>query len=386
MPESRWSNTTFLDTLRDQGDRLADQTLETLLADHGTDAVSRLFRIMHTNTDALPADTPPAIKHFFETSANLPDWVDRERLQRGEDVYFEHAFPIALVLLAMSLPVGYSAPNLSKILHLSGDLETHPYKRLMGVLQMVVDVGSRDGFEPSGSAIITAQKLRLLHAGVRSIADRKLPDYRATYGVPVNHEDMLATIMGFSYLVIVGMRRLGIALSDADAEDLYYPWRVFAHMMGIHPPDAPNDGSLVPDDLAAATAFYDAYAARHFVSADRNPEGVVLARDNLTMIQDMLPKILRAVGLGILPRIYMNDLMTPEECARVDIRPVVGHGILKWLLYRIPGWLQKVADVAPGHSADALSRMLFQGMITKAWDGHVHFLVPDSIADLRRLA
>lgn len=386
MSESRWSNTAFLDSLRDQGDFLADQTLDKLLADHGTRAVSRLFRIMHTNAEALPAETPPAVVGFFTASGSLPDWVDHDRLRRGADLYFEHAFPIALVLLAMSLPVGYSAPNLTQILHLSGDLETHPYKRLMGVLQMVVDVGSRDGFEPDGRAIVTAQKLRLLHAGVRHITDQKLPDYRATYGVPVNHEDMIATIMGFSYLVIVGLRRLGIPLSDTDAEDLYYPWRVFAHMMGIHPPDAPDDGSLVPKDLAEATAFYDTYAARHFVAADRNAEGVVLARDNLEMIQNFIPKLLRVFGLGILPRIYMNDLMTREECARVGIRPVLGHGILKWFFNRVPGWLQRVADRAPGHSAEALSRMLFQGMIVKAWDGHVHFLVPDSVAQLRRLA
>ncbi len=386
MSESRWSDSVFLDTLREQGDDLADRTVGELITDHGVDAVSRLFRIMHTNTNALPADTPQAIARYFEVSAELPDWVDRDQLHRGEDVYFKHAFPLALVLLAMSLPVGYSAPNLSQILHMSGDLETHPYKRLMGVLQMVVDVGSRNGFEPSGRAIVTAQKLRLLHAGVRHITDRKLPDYRQTYGVPVNHEDMLATIMGFSYLIVVGMERLGIKLSSTDAEALYYPWRIFAQIMGIHPPGAPEDGTLVPENLSAAAAFYEAYSKRHFVGSDQNPEGVVLARDNLRMVQDLMPKILRVFGLGIIPRIYMNDLMTREECARVGIRPVVGHSILKWLVYRVPGWLQKVAEAAPGDSAEALSRLVFQGMIVKAWNGQVHFLIPDSVADLRRLA
>ncbi len=386
MPEDRWSDNAFLDSLRRQGDELADRTVEKLIAGHGIESVNHLFQIMHVNAERLPAGTPPPVVRFFEETAGLPGWVDRDRLRHGEEVYFEHAFPVALTLLAKSLPEGYSAPNLAKILHMSGDLETHPYKRLMGVLQMVVNVGGRGGFDPGGRAIVTAQKLRLLHAGVRHVADRVLPDYRATFGVPVNHEDMLATIMGFSYLVIEGIERLGIELSSEDAEDLYYPWLVFAQIMGIHPPGRPEDGSLVPQDMAEAGVFYDAYSARHFVESAGNPEGVVLARDNLRMMQDMMPKFLRALGLGVIPRIYMNDLMTREACARVGIKPVAGHSILKWLLHRVPGWLQRVADDAPGHSAEALSRLLFQGMIVKAWNGEVHFLVPDSIAALRRLA
>jgi len=386
MPETRWSDANFLDSLRQQGDELADRTVAELIADNGVESVNQLFKVMHSNVEAIPPDTPPPVARFFEASAGLPEWVDRERLRRGEGVYFEHAFPMALTLLAKSLPEGYSAPNLSKILHMSEDLETHPYKRLMGVLQMVVNVGSRGGFDAGGQAIVTAQKLRLLHAGVRHVADRVLPDYREAYGVPVNHEDMLATIMGFSYLVIEGLERLGTGLTKDPAEDLYYPWRIFALIMGIHPPGQPDDGSLVPEDLAQAKEFYDSYSARHFVGPEANPEGVVLARDNLRMMQDLMPKLLRALGLGVIPRIYMNDLMTREGCARVGIRPVAGHSILKWLLHRVPRWVQRVADDTPGGAAEALSRMLFQGMIVKAWDGEVSFLVPDSVAALKRLA
>ncbi len=386
MSHSRFADGDFLDGLREQGDDLADRTVAELVAEHGVESVGELFKVMNGNQDAPPSEAPRRVVRYFEESAGLPDAVDRDRLRRGEDLFFEHAFPVALVLLAKSLPEGYSAPVLSKILHMSEDLETHPYKRLMGVLQMVVNVGSRGGFEPSGRAIMTAQKLRLLHAGVRHVADRVLPNFRETYGVPVNHEDMLATIMGFSYLVIEGLERLDIELSSADAEDLYYPWAVFAQLMGIHPPGQPQDSSLVPQTLEEAHTFYEAYKARHYVGAEGNPEGVALARDNLRMMQDMMPKFLRALGLGVVPRIYMNDLLTREACDRVGISRVAGHGFLKSILFRVPGWMQRAADAAPGHSAERLSRLLFQGMIVKAWDGEVHFLVPDSVAGLRRLA
>jgi hypothetical protein len=159
-----------------------------------------------------------------------------------------------LVLLASSLPRGYAAPCLCEILSISRDLERHPYGRLMGVVQLLINISDADAFDGTGRAVVTARKLRLLHAGVRSIAERYRPGYQARYGVPVNHEDMLATIMGFSLLLIDGIRRLRLPLADEEAEDLYYLWRTFAVLMGIHPEGRPQDDSLVPATLADAAA------------------------------------------------------------------------------------------------------------------------------------
>jgi hypothetical protein len=245
-----------------------------------------------------------------------------------------HAMPAALVLLTKSLPAGYAAPNLARILHVSGDLERHPYARTLGVLQMVLNVCTCRGFETGGEAVITAQKLRLLHAGVRAIVRQQLPDYEAAYGVPVNQEDMLGTIMGFSYLVIVGLRQLGAGLSPAEEEDFYYLWRIYAQLMGIFP-------AYVPETVIDAAAFYAAYARRHYVAAGDNPAGVHLAAADLRMLQELLPRALRCLGLGLLPRLYMWELLGPEGCGRVGIAPVCGHYMLRWLTYHLPRlWLR----------------------------------------------
>src|SRR5215203_7332967 len=84
--------------------------------------------------------------------------------------------------------------SLHDALPISRDLARSPYDRLLGVLQMLVRVCSVHGFEPAGCVILTAQKMRLLHAGIRTIVPRHRPGYEQRYGVPVNHEDMLATI------------------------------------------------------------------------------------------------------------------------------------------------------------------------------------------------
>jgi hypothetical protein len=56
---------------------------------------------------------------------------------------------------------------------------------------------------------------------------------------------------------------------------------------------------------------------------------VQLAWDNLRMLQDLIPRAWRLVGLGVVPRIYMQDLIGAEGCARVKIPPVLGHRLLK---------------------------------------------------------
>ena len=117
-------------------------------------------------------------------------------------MFWKHAYSIALVLLAKSLPEGYAAPNLAQVLNMSGDLRNRTYKRLLATLQLVLNVSSCTGFGPNGRAIISAQKLRLLHAGTRYITRKARPHFEEQYGVPVNQEDMLGTILGFSLLVI----------------------------------------------------------------------------------------------------------------------------------------------------------------------------------------
>lgn len=380
-PAERWTDE-VLDRLRLQGDPRAHQAVEELQREHGARATALVFATMSANDTPLPPDAPRPLKEFFADTSELPPGVDHARLQRGEQVFMTHAFPAVLVLLTKSLPSGYAAPNLTLILNLSGDLIRSPYRRVLGVLQMIVNVCSPRGFEPDGKAIVTAQKLRLLHEGVRRIARQRLPGFEKRYGVPVNHEDMMATVVAFSYLVLEGFRRLELGLTRDEEEDYYYVWRVFAQLMGI-PPDG------IPVDVKDAAAFYAAYARRHYVRAAANPDGVALADANLRMLRRMIPRPLRWLGLGIVPRLYMRELMLPQECKEIGLRPVRGHRLLRQLLHHLPSlWLRpwQGADRRDWHVHAGLSRLIFQGLIDRTWSGEVRFLVPESLADLRKLA
>lgn len=389
---TRWSDDAFLDCLRLDGDAEADECLAAL--GNSRETFGPLFRFLNSNEAKVPDEAPPAIRAFFSQCLRTPapegQAPDFDRLRAGEQVFLSHACCAALVLLANSLPAGYAAPNLSKVLVLSGDLQTHPYKRLLGVLQMIVNVTARNGFEPTGKAVVTAAKLRLLHAGVRRIARHRMPDYDSRFGTPVNHEDMLGTLMGFSLLVIRGLQELGVGLSARDADAYYYVWRTFGLAMGIHPRGAPHSTEYLPATLAEAAEFYQAYERRHYRDAPENPEGVELTRACLMMLEHIVAHTpARHLGAGRVPRVYMQRMLGARGLQQRGVAPLRGHHVLQWMLLtplRVWTWLGSRADGSGyRHFHDRLAEMFFQGLIDRTLEGEVTFMIPERLKDLHAL-
>lgn len=383
MNAPRWTNS-FLDEMRTHGDPLADQSLHSIMqADEGT-VIRSLFRTMNANDDVPPAKTFPALAQFFEATNALPPEVDLERVHRGEHVFIRNVYLASLALLTKSLPEGYAAPNLAIILNISGELRTHTFRRLLATLQTVLNVSSCHGFQSRGRAVITAQKLRLLHSGIRHLTRKYRPDYAATFGVPVNQEDMLGTILGFSLLVIRGLRSFGTDLTRSQEEDFLYLWLVFARMMGVYPRSDPADISYIPADLDDAEAFYNLYEQRHYVRASMNPDGVALGQANLSMLEGMVPLPFRLFGFGSMPRLCMQELMGAEGIERIAIEPLTGHGVQRWIIRHLHGLFRPYMSMAPlidGH----FGMGLLQYLINRTYGHDVTFTVPVDLKDLQEI-
>lgn len=397
--DSRWSDDTFLDEIRAHVDNVADDCVAAL----GTQKdFADIFRKDTSNFATLPDDAPQALKDFFaQTDRHLllekdlqkfPFGVDTDRLDRGERVFLDHAFFASVVLLAKSLPEGYAAPCLSSLLNLSGNLRTAPYRRLLGVLQLVLDVSSVHGFEQNGRALAAARQARLMHAGIRRFAPTLMPEYCSTYrGQPVNLEDMLGTIMGLSLLVIDGLPKLGDALPKNEAEDYYYLWRAFAVAMGIHPPGQRGSDVWVPATLDDARAFYRSYERRHYVqNPAANPDGVALAQENLAMLHTLLPWPLRLPGLRRIPELLMTQLIGEEGCRRVGLSPYIVPYGLHWLavgtldsMIGMGRFLDRIDPTGSWHPT--LSAVLLQGMIKQQYGGVVTFEIPESIKQVQEM-
>jgi hypothetical protein len=260
---------------------------------------------------------------------------------------------------------------------------------------MLINVSTQGSMSQLGKTIVTAQKMRLLHAGIRHLVREHMPnakEYQARYGVPVNLEDMLGTIMGFSLLVVDGLKTLKVPLKDEDAEDYYYMWRVFAQLVGIHPPGRPDSIDFLPATLTEAREFYAAYRRRHFKAAPDNPQGLLLTEANLDMLNRMLPQTpLRRLGMKIVPRIYMFDLMGPDGFSRSGLKPVRFLYLTKFCLKCLPWiWMKLWKDgdrlLKTSSVHENLARIFFQRLIVEGRGGEVTFLIPLDMRDLRDLA
>jgi hypothetical protein len=370
-----------LGAMRTCGDELADRSIAQAAAlDGEITKISRAFRSFAADDAEIAPDAPRELLDFAAATRRLPPGLDAARVERGARVLLDNATLCALVLLLKSLPSGYAAPRLSTILAATGNLERRPYRRALGVLQMLVNISHRHAFTDGGRAVVTAQKMRLLHAGIRRLVPQKLPGYGERFDTPVSQLDMTFTIMTFSVHVIDGLAALGVPLSDADAEAYFHLWRMYGELQGIRP-------EWMPATIADGRAFCRAYESE-FRPAAQNPEGVVLTQADLRMMRRLLPWPLRLLGLGIAPRVYLLLLLGETAAERVGVRRRWGHGIAEWLVLTLPAlWYRFWKNATPSAAAHArLSRLFFGALIDDAWGGEVRFSVPERLKDLRELA
>ncbi len=433
---TKWSDDSFLDTIRGHTDSLADECVRKLNTNGVTTGeVSKIFAAMKANGHPLPPEVQSdpkfsPLREFLRQTSTVPPNTDLERIDRGQTAFMTHLIPSVLALLLKSIPEGYASPPLTKVLNISGQLRDNPYHRLMGTLRFLIDVSSPHSFEcPSDTdashdhepgtvrrGIVTLQQVRLLHAGVRvNIAPKwaDYPDYKKQMRAePISLEDVLGTLIGFSLLVVRGLQILRVRMGSEgtgpysdDEEAYYYVWRTFGQMFGIHPPGEPHSLEYLPKNLTEAKEFYDSYRRRHYVGArdftrgwrdvseGKNPDGVALADAHVRMvgvvIQHIFPRFLRPLVPGpavrLVPRIYMRQLIGDTGCARIGVRPVTLFVLLKKLLFEFPHvwarfWGRVDSDVHVG-----ISRWFLEYLIRYGYEKGVKFTIPSSVEDLKNL-
>ena len=102
-----------------------------------------------------------------------------------------------------------------------------------------------------GKGIRAIQKVRLMHAAIRRLILHPPPPPSGIppqtlrevllrmhwnteeLGQPINQEDMAFTLLTFSYVILRSLKRLGIKVTNADAEAYLHCWNVVGFIMGV---------------------------------------------------------------------------------------------------------------------------------------------------------
>ncbi|HET6951412.1 MAG TPA: oxygenase MpaB family protein [Acidimicrobiales bacterium] len=315
-----------LDALRRAGDRDADDLVARLRAGHEHLDDRDLVRLILDQVRSRDPGPNPPLHDWLFAGPDAPDWFDAERVRAGQDFFADWALPICTLLFCAALPQAYAAADGVQVLALTSDLATGDLRRRIAETgQMLVDVMDLGGerpevLRPGGQGYLTLRGVRLLHAAVRQVltagdtagdASTRTCDEGVVsrwcddWGVPVNQEDLLGTLLTFTVCTLRGLDRLGIPYDPAAADAYLHTWCVVGALLGIHP-------DLLPIDRAEAERLADLIARRHHrhCPAGERLMAVLLAEMELAMPRG-LRRLPATLVRHVVPRAVADVLRVP---------------------------------------------------------------------------
>ena len=170
---------------------------------------------------------------FLDHCFTVPGWVDFETMELGRRMYRRHGALQGLVLMCSSLVEGYAHNKPSQVLVATGRLQKDVSRRIYETGQMLHNIAAPEGLRPGGLGHRTVMEVRLLHAAVRRFLAERGDWDEARYDRPINQEDMAGTVLEFDYMVVRGLKRMGLYISREEHEAMHYFWRYAGYLLGV---------------------------------------------------------------------------------------------------------------------------------------------------------
>lgn len=199
----------------------------------GTNETRPIFeRVLAHGLAAVP-DAPEPLREFFGEFEPIPDWVDLDRVRRGQRVLCRGGADGTYIARDVSFLGGYQFSSFNQTLLRTGVLEKGSNKRFAETLQWALDITAEGGLDPLGVGYQATIRVRLIHEYVRRHV-AALPDWRADeWGLPVNQTDMAATLVGALIAPPIGGVGFGLLLSRRDCDDIAHMARYVGWLMGL---------------------------------------------------------------------------------------------------------------------------------------------------------
>ena len=273
----RWSNAR-LDPLRQVTDPAADDVIAAIFARGQADAVNALMYGIFKTTEPLPPGLPPEAAAYFSDTA-LPAWADLKQIALAEQLFTRTGWQLAMGLFCSSLPQAYAAAHGAHVITQTQGMTKHTKQRIFETAQFLFDVMDEGALRPGGRGVLTAKKVRLMHATIRHLILRENTWDAAKFGLPINQEDLAGTLMTFSVVTLDGLRLLEIPFSAEEGDAWLHAWKVVGHLLGLR-------DELLPTDLIDAEELMEAIRDRQWRSSD---DGEMLAKPLVEMMQSYFP-------------------------------------------------------------------------------------------------
>jgi hypothetical protein len=211
-------------------------TLARAMRSTGDDKVSmsQFNQALVRGIDTVEA-APPALRDFFAAVDVVPDWVDFDLVNDGARVYRRSGKTGADVLLQLSLLGGYRFGGPTDLLVATGGLTGGTTMRRLGETQKWgVAVSEHDAMRRTGEGFQLTVHVRLMHALVNNRFEGGSRWDTARWGLPINQSDQAATLGLFNGVFLLGVRALGVRVTESDSRAVMHLWKYVGWLMGVN--------------------------------------------------------------------------------------------------------------------------------------------------------
>ncbi len=259
IKSTRTFSNTFLSSFRNQADAPADAVIAAVVAQGGMAELRNVMTFLGEANNLQFDSQSTIIQDFIANHSELPQWADFKKMDLALTFFWKNAQQIALTLGCYSLPYCYAAADGAQVLWLSERIKNDTFKRLEETGEFLFGIMQEPDWL-NGNNTVKILKIRLIHAIARYFSIHS-KQWDSAWGTPVNQEDMAGTNLAFSYIALRGLRKSGIASSEAEEEAYLHLWNVVGALMGV-------SEQLLPQNLREAYQLDKAIATRHFKPSD----------------------------------------------------------------------------------------------------------------------
>lgn len=235
-------STEFLEGLRREGDASADRAVSTFFASvDGSE--SPLHVLLVRSNEELDDAQAPGVAPFVRELEPWPGWVDPRLVKRGQDLFGDWGMQLASGLFLASLPMSYACAKGAEPLVRTARMTRSPKRRILETGQMIIEAMSPGSLVPGARGYSVVRRVRLMHAAVRhtltdpeaieAIGGTPIAPWDDSWGIPINQEDLLGTLLAFSVVGIKSLAQVGVTLSDIDVEAYVHTWNLVGHQLGV---------------------------------------------------------------------------------------------------------------------------------------------------------
>ena len=225
-------------------DALADRVINEVYGTMGFRQANELLnRLLKQGMDET-IEIPECLRLLLEEVFATPTWLNPALLEVGSAFCRRSGTMGFLVLRNYCLMGGYESAAINKPLIFTEALQKGAPKRIAETVEFWINATGENALQPFQIGFTNAIKIRLMHAYAR-VSILKSPKWETpSWGIPLNQWDMVATNLGFSWVFMDGLKKLGLRPTDEETVGVLHLWKYIGFLLGIPPtylPDTANE-------------------------------------------------------------------------------------------------------------------------------------------------